>query len=88
MELTSFWDSIFSPVAQAKFVHTLSPPGMSPVQCSNFAISGHYLLSGTSPGIRQLFIIAASAFGLAARSVWWCWVKRKSGSHRVRRSED
>jgi cytochrome bd-type quinol oxidase subunit 1 len=45
MELTSFWDLIFNPVAQAKFVHTV---GAGYVTGSMFvvAISSYYLLSG------------------------------------------
>ena len=45
MELTSFWDLIFNPVAQAKFVHTV---GAGYVTGAMFvvAISSYYLLRG------------------------------------------
>ena len=34
MEMTSFWDVVFNPVAQAKFVHTVSAGYTSPAPCS------------------------------------------------------
>ena len=65
MELTSFWDLIFNPVAQAKFVHTV---GAGYVTGSMFvvAISSYYLLSGRHLAFAKRSIIVASAFGLAA----------------------
>ena len=65
MELTSFWDLIFNPVAQAKFVHTV---GAGYVTGSMFvvAISSYYLLAGRFPAFAKRSIIVASAFGLAA----------------------
>jgi cytochrome bd ubiquinol oxidase subunit I len=65
MELTSFWDLIFNPVAQAKFVHTV---GAGYVTGSMFvvAISSYYLLSGRFHGFAKRSIIVASAFGLAS----------------------
>ena len=65
MELTSFWDLIFNPVAQAKFVHTV---GAGYVVGSMFvvAISSYYLLSGRFVAFAKRSIIVASAFGLAA----------------------
>jgi len=65
MELTSFWDLIFNPVAQAKFVHTV---GAGYVTGSMFlvAISSLYLLSGRFQAFAKRSIIVASAFGLAA----------------------
>jgi cytochrome bd ubiquinol oxidase subunit I len=65
MELTSFWDLIFNPVAQAKFVHTV---GAGYVVGSMFvvAISSYYLLSGRFVPFAKRSIIVASAFGLAA----------------------
>ena len=65
MELTSFWDLIFNPVAQAKFVHTV---GAGYVVGSMFvvAISSYYLLAGRFPPFAKRSIIVASAFGLAA----------------------
>jgi cytochrome bd ubiquinol oxidase subunit I len=65
MELTSFWDLIFNPVAQAKFVHTV---GAGYVTGSMFvvAISAYYLLSGRFQAFAKRSIIVASAFGLAS----------------------
>ena len=65
MELTSFWDLIFNPVAQAKFVHTV---GAGYVTGSMFvvAIASYYLLAGRFTAFAKRSIIVASAFGLAA----------------------
>ncbi len=65
MELTSFYDLIFNPVAQAKFVHTV---GAGYVTGSMFvvAISAYYLLSGRFQAFAKRSLIVASAFGLAA----------------------
>jgi len=65
MELTSFWDLIFNPVAQAKFVHTV---GAGYVTGSMFviAISSYYLLQGRFQAFSKRSIIVASAFGFAS----------------------
>jgi cytochrome d ubiquinol oxidase subunit I len=65
MELTSFWDLIFNPVAQAKFVHTV---GAGYVTGSMFvvAVSSYYLLGGRFQAFAKRSIIVASAFGLAS----------------------
>jgi cytochrome bd ubiquinol oxidase subunit I len=65
MELTSFWDLIFNPVAQAKFVHTV---GAGYVTGSMFvvAIASYYLLAGRFKALAKRSIIVASAFGLAS----------------------
>jgi cytochrome d ubiquinol oxidase subunit I len=65
MELTSFWDLIFNPVAQAKFVHTV---GAGYVTGSMFvvAISSYYLLAGRFKAFAKRSLIVASAFGLAS----------------------
>ena len=65
MELASFWDLIFNPVAQAKFVHTV---GAGYVTGSMFvaAISAYYLLSGRFQAFAKRSLIVASAFGLAS----------------------
>jgi cytochrome d ubiquinol oxidase subunit I len=65
MELTSFWDLLFNPVAQAKFVHTV---GAGYVTGSMFvlAISAYYLLAGRHRAFAQRSVVVASAFGLAA----------------------
>jgi cytochrome d ubiquinol oxidase subunit I len=65
MELTSFWDLIFNPVAQAKFVHTV---GAGYVTGAMFvvAIASYYLLQGRFPAFAKRSIIVGSAFGLAS----------------------
>jgi cytochrome d ubiquinol oxidase subunit I len=65
MELISFWDLIFNPVGQAKFVHTV---GAGYVTGSMFvlAISSFYLLAGRFQAFAKRSIVVASAFGLAA----------------------
>ncbi len=65
MELTSFWDLIFNPVAQSKFVHTV---GAGYVTGSMFvlAIAAYYLLAGRHKAFATRSIIVASAFGLAS----------------------
>jgi len=65
MELTSFWDLIFNPVAQAKFVHTV---GAGYVTGAMFvvSISSYYLLRNRFPAFAKRSIIVASAFGLAS----------------------
>jgi cytochrome bd ubiquinol oxidase subunit I len=65
MELTSFWELIFNPVAQAKFVHTV---GAGYVTGSMFvvAIASYYLLAGRFTAFAKRSIIVASAFGLAS----------------------
>jgi cytochrome d ubiquinol oxidase subunit I len=65
MELASFWDLIFNPVAQAKFVHTV---GAGYVTGSMFvvSISAYYMLSGRFQALAKRSLIVASSFGLAA----------------------
>ncbi|HSV24478.1 MAG TPA: cytochrome ubiquinol oxidase subunit I [Xanthobacteraceae bacterium] len=65
MELTSFWDLVFNPVAQAKFVHTV---GAGYVTGAMFvvAISAYYLLCGRFQAFAKRSLIVASAFGLAS----------------------
>jgi len=65
MELTSFWDLIFNPVAQAKFVHTVAA-GYVTGSMFVIAISSYYLLSGRFQAFAKRSIIVASAFGLAS----------------------
>jgi len=64
MELTSFADLLFNPVAQAKFVHTVSA-GYVTGSIFVLAISSFYLLKGRHEGFAKRSIIVASAFGLA-----------------------
>ena len=65
MELSSFWDLLFNPVAQSKFVHTV---GAGYVTGAIFvlSISAYYLLKGRHKAFAQRSIIVASAFGLAS----------------------
>lgn len=65
MELASFWDLLFNPVAQSKFVHTV---GAGYVTGSIFvmSIAAFYLLSGRHRAFAQRSIIVASAFGFAS----------------------
>lgn len=65
MELASFSEVLFSPVAQVKFVHTVSA-GYVTGAIFVLAISSWYLLKGRDlPFARRSFAIA-SAFGLAS----------------------
>src|SRR6266478_9243510 len=60
MELTSFSDLLFNPVAQAKFVHTVSA-GYVTGSIFVVAISSYYLLSGRFQAFSKRSIIVASA---------------------------
>ena len=46
MEVTDFFDVLFNPVAQAKFVHTVSAPAMSRRSVFVLGVSAWYLLQG------------------------------------------
>lgn len=63
MEVSSFWEVLFNPVAQAKFVHTV---GAGYVTGSMFilSISAYYLLRGRNKALAYRSIAVASAFGL------------------------
>jgi len=64
MEMTSFSEVVFNPVAQVKFVHTVAA-GYVTASMFVLAISAWYLLQGRDlPFARRSFAIAA-AFGLA-----------------------
>jgi cytochrome d ubiquinol oxidase subunit I len=65
MEMTDFWEVIFNPVAQAKFVHTVSAGYV----CAAFfvlGISAWYLLKGRHIALAKRSMTVAAAFGLAA----------------------
>jgi len=65
MEMTSFADLFFNPVAQVKFVHTVAA-GYVTGSMFVLSISAYYLLKGQDlPFARRSFAIA-SAFGLAS----------------------
>jgi cytochrome d ubiquinol oxidase subunit I len=65
MELTSFYDVVFNPVAQAKFVHTISAGYISGAVFV-LAISSWYLLKGRDRGFALRSFRIAAAFGLAS----------------------
>ena len=65
MELTSFTELFFNPVAQVKFVHTV---GAGYVTATMFvlAISAYYLLRGRDLAFARRSFAVASGFGLAS----------------------
>lgn len=65
MELTNFWDVVFNPVAQAKFVHTISA-GYVTGAIFVLGISSWYLLKGRDRGFALRSFRIAAAFGLAS----------------------
>ncbi|PVZ15301.1 MULTISPECIES: cytochrome ubiquinol oxidase subunit I [unclassified Pseudomonas] len=65
MELTSFADLIFNPVAQVKFVHTVAS-GYVTGAIFVLAISSWYLLKGRDIGFARRSFAIASAFGMAS----------------------
>lgn len=65
MEMTNFWDVIFNPVAQAKFVHTVSA-GYVTGAMFVLSISAYYLLKGKHTEMAKRSFRIAAAFGLAS----------------------
>jgi cytochrome d ubiquinol oxidase subunit I len=65
MEVTDFSAIMFNPVAQAKFVHTISA-GYVTGAIFVLAISAYYLLRGRSQDIAKRSMIVAVSFGLAS----------------------
>src|SRR5690554_1619646 len=65
MELTDFPAVIFNPVAQAKFVHTVSA-GYVMGAMFVLSISAWYLLRGRHIAIAKRSMVAAASFGLAS----------------------
>jgi cytochrome d ubiquinol oxidase subunit I len=65
MELTDFMAVIFNPVAQAKFVHTVSA-GYVTGSVFVLAISAYYLLRGRHVEVAKRSATVAASFGLAA----------------------
>jgi cytochrome d ubiquinol oxidase subunit I len=65
MELTSFRDVLFNPVAQAKFVHTVSA-GYVTGSMFVMAISAYFLLRGRNREFARRSMAVAASFGLAA----------------------
>jgi cytochrome d ubiquinol oxidase subunit I len=69
MEVTNFMEVLFNPVAQAKFVHTVSA-GYVTAAAFVLGVSAWYLLRNRHVGLAKRSIIVASAFGvLSAASV-------------------
>lgn len=65
MELTSFYDVIFNPVAQSKFVHTVSA-GYVVGAVFVLSISAWYLLKGRNVEFAKRSMTVAASFGLAS----------------------
>jgi cytochrome bd ubiquinol oxidase subunit I len=65
MEMTNFWDVLFNPDAQAKFVHTVSA-GYVTGSMFVLAISSWYLLKGKNVEFAKRSFRIAAAFGLAS----------------------
>jgi cytochrome d ubiquinol oxidase subunit I len=65
MEITDFGAVLFNPVAQAKFVHTVSA-GYVVASVVVMGISALYLLQGKWVGVARRSMTVAAAFGLAA----------------------
>ncbi len=64
MELTSFSELLFNPVAQAKFVHTVAA-GYVVGSVFVLSISAYYLLRGRNVAIARRSLAVAASFGLA-----------------------
>src|SRR3984893_4616092 len=65
MELTSFYDLVFNPVAQAKFVHTVSA-GYVCGSVFVLAVSAYYLLRERHVALARRSMTVAASFGLAS----------------------
>jgi cytochrome bd ubiquinol oxidase subunit I len=65
MELTSFYELLFNPVAQAKFVHTVSA-GYVTGALFVLSISAFHLLRGTHAAVAKRSLTVAASFGFAS----------------------
>ncbi|MGB8275027.1 MAG: cytochrome ubiquinol oxidase subunit I [Alphaproteobacteria bacterium] len=65
MELSSFYDVFFNPVAQSKFVHTVSA-GYVTGAVFVLAVSAYYLLRGRNLDFARRSMTVAASFGLAS----------------------
>ena len=65
MEVTDFWAVIFNPVAQAKFVHTVSA-GYVTGAMFVLGISAYYLLTQRNIDFAKRSMTVAASFGLAS----------------------
>ena len=65
MEVTSFFEVLFNPVAQAKFVHTVSA-GYVTASVFVLGVSACYMLKGRHIELAKRSMAVAAAFGLAS----------------------
>ncbi|PKU25358.1 cytochrome ubiquinol oxidase subunit I [Telmatospirillum siberiense] len=65
MEMSSFFDVLFNPVAQVKFVHTVAA-GYVTAAMFVLAISAFYMLKGRDLGFAKRSFAIAAGFGLAS----------------------
>ena len=65
MEVESFYELIFNPVAQAKFVHTISA-GYVTGAMFVLSVSAYFLLRGRNKGFAKRSMTVAVSFGLAS----------------------
>ncbi len=65
MEVIDFYSVLFNPVAQAKFVHTVSA-GYVAASVFVMGVSAYYLLKGKWTNVARRSMMVASAFGLAS----------------------
>src|SRR6218665_1145879 len=65
MEITSFYDVVFNPVAQAKFVHTVSA-GYVCASIFVLGVSAWYVLKGRHLELAKRSMTVAASFGLAS----------------------
>ncbi len=65
MEMTDFWSIVFNPVAQAKFVHTVSA-GYVTAALFVLGISSYYLLKGRDLDFARRSFRIAAGFGFAS----------------------
>ncbi|MEM7492209.1 MAG: cytochrome ubiquinol oxidase subunit I [Pseudomonadota bacterium] len=65
MEVTNFMEVLFNPVAQAKFVHTVSA-GYVCAAVFVLGVSAFYVLKGRHIGLAKRSMAVAAAFGLAS----------------------
>lgn len=65
MEITSFFDVVFNPVAQAKFVHTVSA-GYVCASIFVLGVSAWYVLKGRHVELAKRSMTVAASFGLAS----------------------
>lgn len=65
MEMTNFWEVVFNPVAQVKFIHTVAA-GYVTASAFVLGISAWYILKGRDLAFAKRSFAVAAGFGLAA----------------------